>query len=50
MTAELGAFLQVLAAKITPTLAKPTRTLAVLPNLVIPPQIEQISIINARPL
>ena len=47
---DLRAFRQVLAAQITPTLAKPTRTLAVLPNLVIPPQIDQMSIINARSL
>jgi hypothetical protein len=42
MTADLRAFLQVLAAKITPTPAKPTKTLALLPSLVIHTQINQM--------
>jgi len=49
MTVDLRAFLQVLAAKITTTPAKPTRMLALLPRLVFTPQIDQISRINADP-
>ena len=47
---DLRPFRQVLPAQITPTPAKPTGSLALLPSLVIPPRIEQMSRINARPL
>ena len=49
MTTDLRAFTQVLAAKITPTPAKPTKTLALLPSVVIPTWIEQMSRINSCP-
>jgi len=49
MTADPRVFLQVLAAKINPTPATPTRTFTLLPSLRIFTQIEQLSEINARP-
>jgi hypothetical protein len=38
-----------LAAKITPTPAKPTRTFILRSSLGIPPQINKLSEINAQP-